>query len=414
MFRWLAGFISSRFGGLRLIAGSQSSDPSSRAVELPACVNFDTAMAVSAFWASARLISETVGSTPSSMHKADDPAVALPNHAVAKLLKNPHPRYTEQEFMEFRALCLAVHGNAYAVKHFNGAGDVIQLEPLMPAQVEVRLLNDGTRIFVHYDQVNGVTRVYADESIWHSRLFGNGLIGLSPLAHAANSLGIAIASENRVAATMLNGAKPSGILMIDKILTEPQRDQIRASFKTLAEGNKDSLVVLEAGMKYEAVSMTPQDIELLESRRFSAEDIARFMGVPSVLINDTGASTVWGSGIESIIRGWYTLGLRPYFVRIAQTGQKALLKPGENAAIHFDMDELLAGDPKARAEIAQSKIQSGALTINESRRLDRRPPVKGGDTTLVNSTLTPLDRAINPPEPKFPTNPAAGSKPEKP
>lgn len=413
MFRWLAGLISSRFGGLRLIAGSQSGDPHSRAIELPACTNFDTAMAVSAFWASARLIAETVGSTPTSMHQADDPSVALPKHPIAKLLKNPHPRYTEQEFMEFRALCLAVHGNAYAVKHFNGAGDVIQLEPLMPAQTEVRLLNDGSRVFVYYDQVSGATRIYADSTIWHTRLFGNGMIGLSPLAHAANSLGIAIASENRVAATMLNGAKPTGILMIDKVLNQAQRDQIRASFKTLAEGNKDSLVVLEAGMKYEAVSMTPQDIELLSSRRYSAEDIARFMGVPSVLINDTASSTVWGSGIESIIRGWYTLGLRPYFVRIAQTGQKSLLKPGENASIYFDMDELLRADPTSRATIDQTRVNSGTLTINEARRANRAASVKGGDTVLVNSTLQPLDRALNPPEPKFPSNPAAGSKPEK-
>lgn len=412
--RWITGLIGTLFGGLRLILGAQSTDPQSTAMERPATVNFDTAMAVSAFWASARLIAETVGSLPLTVHSEGDATMApLPNHWLAKLLRNPHPWYTQQEFLEFRALCLAVHGNAYAVIHKRGDGLPIMLEPLMPAQMEVRVLSGGRRIYAYYDQVSGVVRLYDAALIWHCRLFGNGAVGLSPLSHAANTLGIAIASESRVSATMRNGAKPTGMLTLDKPLSPKQRDELRNSFKLLAEGNNDSLVVLEAGMKYTQVSMSPQDIELLASRRFSVEDICRFMGVPSVLVNDTSSSTVWGSGIDSIIRGWYTLGLRPYLVRIAQTGEKALVTATERerVQIYFDLDELLRGDPTSRATIAQTSINAGILTINEGRRMERRGPIKDGDVTLVNSTLTPLNRAINPPEPKAPTNPTA--KPEK-
>lgn len=410
MFQWLSGLFSTFLGGLRLYAGSQTSDPRFRAVDLPKRVTFDTAMAQSGFWACVRLISETVGALPVSIHDAKDPAISRDDHWLAALLRAPHPRYTTQEFMEFRGMCLAVHGNAYAVKHLRGNGTVAQLEPLMPAQMEVRVLNDGTRIYVYYDAVTGAIRVYDESNIWHTRLFGNGMIGLSPLAFAASALGIAQASENRVAATMLNGAKPTGILMMDKVLNPAQRDQIRASFKALAEGNQDSLIVLEAGMKYEAVSMSPQDIELLASRRFSTEDIARFMGVPSVLINDTASSTVWGSGIDSIIRGWHSLGLRPYLTRIAQTGQQQLLNPArasDAVAIHFDMDALISGDPAATATKDQTEINAGVLTINEARAKRRRAPVKGGDIPLVNSTLQPLTRAINPP--LKPANPQAGT-----
>jgi HK97 family phage portal protein len=87
----------------------------------------------------------------------------------------------------------------------------------------------------------------------------------------------------------------------------------------LREGTAEALVVLEAGMKYEQVSLSPQDVQLLQARRFQIEDIARFFNVPSVLINDTSGSTVWGSGIEQIITGWYKLGFRPELERIEQS-----------------------------------------------------------------------------------------------
>src|SRR5690606_23570573 len=108
---------------------------------------------------------------------------------------------------------------------------------------------------------------------------GNGITGLSPLGYARNSIGIAQAADDQVSNTLRNGAKPSGILMVDATLNKAQRAEVREAFADLAEGDNSSLIVLDKFMKYETVSMSPQDVELLNTRRFQMEDIARFMGV---------------------------------------------------------------------------------------------------------------------------------------
>jgi len=229
--------------------------------------------------------------------------------------------------------------------------------------------------------------------MWHIKLFGNGVIGLSPLTHARQSLGITIAAENRLGSVYRNGGKPTGILMVDKLLTKDQRTQIRANMAELAEGNNDNLFVLEAGMKYEAVSMTPQDIELLESRRFQLEDVARFLGVPSVLINDTSGSTTWGSGVQQIIDGFYKLNLRPYLERLEAGIRSKLLTESDarRYSVEFDFDALLRMDQSTRFDGYNKGINGGVLTPNEARALEGWMPMPGGDTLLVNSSMIPLN-----------------------
>jgi HK97 family phage portal protein len=297
------------------------------------------------------------------------------------------------EFFATQSLNLAVHGNSYARIARGADGRIISLLPLMAPQMEVRTLEDGSVTYLYYTDKGTVA--YAAETIWHVKLFGNNTIGLSPLGHARSSLGIAIASEKRVSQVFLNGAKPTGVLMYDKVLKPDQRTQIRQSFKDLAEGNDDSLIVLEAGMKYEQVSMSPQDIELLASRRFQIEDIARFMGVPSVLINDTAGSTTWGSGIQQIIAGWYKLGLRPYLERFETSIEVSLLTDEERGRweAEFDFDELLRADFGARMEGYQKGINAAVITPNEARAEEGRKALPGGDQLLVNGNMIPAGMA---------------------
>jgi HK97 family phage portal protein len=140
---------------------------------------------------------------------------------------------------------------------------------------------------------------------------------------------MAITGEEWSSNVVGNGGKPTGVLMYDKILTKEQREQLRDRFRDLREGPTDALMTLEAGMKYEQISLSPQDVQLLEARRFQIEDIARFFGVPSVMINDTAGGTVWGSGIQQIIEGWYKLALRTELERIEASIVSNLLAVGE-------------------------------------------------------------------------------------
>lgn len=387
--------ILSRVSGLVRRHGKQVAGPVAYAEDAAKPVTFDTAMQVSAFWACAKLITETVASLPLVMYRLQGAQrVAVDDHWLYRLLAYRPNRYQDRiQFFETLLLQLCTSGNGYCLVERNGVGQVTSLLPLMSAQVELELLADGSVVYLHYRD-DGVA-VLAAESVWHLRLFGNGLVGLSPLDYARNSIGLAQAGESRVTSVFRNGAKPTGVLMVDAKLNKEQRAEIRNSFAELAEGNSDSLIVLDKFMKYQQVSMSPSDIELLESRRFQMEDIARFMGVPSILINDAQQSTAWGTGIRSIIEGWFKTGLRPYLERIEVSARVSLLPTAERERyeIEFDFDSLLRMDQKSRMEANQVAINSGQLTPNEARALEGRAPSAGGDQLLVQGAMVPVVQA---------------------
>lgn len=384
-------------GMLRRLGTQQTSPTHSERSAAP--VSFDSAMQVSSWWAGVRLLAETVASLPLVMYRFENGRRTVADrHPLWRVLaKKPNRYQTKVEFFETLMLNLVCHGNAYCLIQRSG-GQVVGLLPLMTAQMETRLLHDGAVVHI-YSRESGVD-VLADESVWHLKLMGNGIVGLSPMDHARNALGIAQAAETRVSRLYRNGGKPTGILTIDKALTTEQRKQVRSNFAELAEGNGDELMVLEAGFAYSQVSLSPQDMELLNTRRFQIEDVARFLGVPSVLINDTAGSTTWGSGIQQIIEGWYKLGLRAYLEKIEGSAMLHLLSDADQRVyeIEFDFDALLRADPLARYQANQAAISSGQLTPNEARTNEGRQPLTGGDELLVQGALVPLSRLGNPPE----------------
>jgi HK97 family phage portal protein len=262
----------------------------------------------------------------------------------------------------------------------------------MSAQMGVYLRDNGALEY-NYRNANGTYTVYNDSEIWHIKLFGNSIVGMSPLAYARQSLGISLATENRVGKLAANGGKSTGILTVDRVLTKEQRQAIRENMKEIASGDSDSLKVLEADMKFQQISLSPNDLEMLGNRRFNVEDIARFMGVPSVLINDTAASTTWGSGIHEIIKGFYKVNLTPYLERIESSMQRWIMPMGDwgKVEIEFNFDSLLRADPKERAERDSIRINSAQITPNESRNAEGLLDKEGGDKLFINGALVPVD-----------------------
>ncbi len=379
--------------------GLQAGEPQDMIAAPAAPVTFSTAMQVSAFWASARLWTQISSTLPILFYSDKDKKNLVTSGMLPELFAGKVNRYqTKIEFFQTFILNLVVHGNAYALKQFVGTR-LVGLMPLMTSQMETKLLADGSIVHCYYSN-SGVT-VYADETIWHCKLFGNGLVGLSPLGHARNSIGISIASENRAGQTYRNGGKPSGVLTIDKVLKQEQRDQIRKEFKDLKEGNNDALMILEADLKYQTISMSPEDIQLLESRRFQIEDIARFMDVPSVLINDTQSTTVWGSGIAQIISGWHKLNLRPFLENIEESMNIKLQPPGgERLYSEFNMNELLRHDLETRIKANAAAVNSAQMTPNEARADEGRKPMTGGDQLMIGANMIPIALAGKQPSTK--------------
>lgn len=380
-------------GGLRRYRGIQYPTPSSYSEDAASTVTFDSALQLSAVWACVKLLAETLASLPVNVYRVrENDRKLAQDHYLSLLFAGKVNRYqTKVEFFETVALNLVTHGNAYCLIERTAGGGITSLLPLMSAQMETRLMDDGSVVHV-YTQDTGVT-VFASESIWHLKLMGNGVIGMSPLAYQRNTLGIAQAAESAVTKIYRNGAKPSGVLTLDKILNPAQREQLRASFSTLTASTDDRLMVLEGGMKFDAISLSPQDIELLSSRKFQISEICRWYGVPSVMVNDNNGSTVWGSGIEQIVAGFYKLTLRPLLEKIESSIHAHLLRPIDRGRIEveFDFDALLRADLKSRYESYRVGINAGVITPNEARKWEHLPPEPGGDKLFIQGAMMPVE-----------------------
>lgn len=384
---WLGG------SGTARNAGDQISGPMGYAAPSPVEVNEDSAMQLSAVWACVRLLSETVASLPVNVYRKTATGRELaPDHWLAVLMARKPNRYqTKVEFFETLMLNLALHGNAYA-KITKVGGKIRSLLPLMASQIETKLLPDGS--VVHLYHADGNVDVLSSESVWHVKLYGNGIVGKSPLAFGRNMFGIAQAAEQSVGKIYANGGKPSGVLSFDRLLTKEQRAAVRENFATLTTGTDDRLLVIEQGMKFDAVSMSPQDIELLASRKHQIDEIARWFGVPSILINQNEGSTTLGSSTAEIISGFYKLNLRPYLERIEASVKTWLFTPDEanQYEFEFDFEGLLRSDLKSRLEGYRTAVAGTILTPNEVRRIEGWPRVEGGDVLLSQVNMTPIDK----------------------
>jgi HK97 family phage portal protein len=382
------------FGGAgnTRIPGDQSGLPTTGAM-VNQSVTFDTAMQISAVWSCVRLISETIASLPLNFYTVKDGARSLDNGSdIARVfLKRPNRYQSRVEFFESMTMQLVVDGNAYCTISRDSQGRVIGILPLMSAQMQVVLDANGGLIYT-YNDGKGISAL-SEDSVWHVKLMGNGVVGLSPLAHARNAIGIAMANEKRVANQANNGFKPAGVLMIDKLLKPEQREQIRAQFADLSVGDGDPLRVLEAGMKYQQISMNPKDVQLLESRRFQLEDICRFFGVPSILVNDMSGTSVLGSGIHQVVQGFYKLTLRPYLERYEASIKRKFIPAEEfdSTDVEFDFRALLRGDDEARFKTYGEGVRGGIITPNEARSQEGLRPMDGGDKLYMQQQMMPID-----------------------
>jgi HK97 family phage portal protein len=376
---------SQMFGGsaTKLEKGSQAGEPSNYGTSSASAVTEDTAMQLSVVWACSKLLAEVFASLPIFMYDRDKGVgEKIKSDLMYVLTVSPNSRMTAVEFYETMQLNLALRGNCYARIARNSRGDVTALWPLPAQNVEPVLLKDGTVVYYYYQGAD-VTAI-ADKNMLHVRLFGNGLVGLSPLAYARNTIGLAQSADDYAAKQFVRGGRPSGVLHTDADLTKDQRRTARDTFREIVEEKEESkrLLVLPLGFKYQQVQLSPGDLQLHETRGWQVKDICRFMGnIPPILIGETADSTTLGSSIEHILIAWYRLGLNPYASRWEQSLAKKLLSPSDRMryAFHIDFDALTRGDSKTQMELLRGLVGGPVMTPNEGRAIRNLPPIEGGD-----------------------------------
>lgn len=394
---------ASFFVGGRLVTpekGSQMGPTSASGHLGDSAITDERILQISTVWRCVSLISTLTASLPLDVletDKEDNRRKVGMDNPLARLLRfSPNQYMTAQDFREAMTMQLCFYGNAYALIERNAVGDVVSLLPLMSANMDVRL--EGKKLVYRYQRDTEYAN-FSQRDIFHLKGFGfNGLVGLSPIAHACKSAGVAVAMEDQQRDFFANGAKSPQLLKTDKVLTKEQRAQVEDNFKEIAGGPvKKRLWILEAAFETSAIGVTPQDAEMMDSRKFQVSELARFFGVPPHLVGDVEKSTSWGTGIEQQNLGFLQYTLQPYISRWENCIQRWLLKPEQVGKYHAEhnLDGLLRGDSASRAAFMKAMGEAGLRTINEMRRLDNMPPLPGGDVAFRQAQYVPITQLGN-------------------
>lgn len=372
--------------------GVQDTGPLINVHKNTADVGIDGALQVSSVWACMELISDIVASLPIYVYTQDNGnrELARDSKLWAILHETPNTRQTPMEFWQCMTMNFVLRGNAFARLQRDSNGEVTGMFLLATDQVDTKLLEDGSVVYHYY--LNGEVIVYSSESIFHWKDKGNGILGLSRLDYMMSSVGVAIGAQNVQAKSYSNDNRRAGVFSIDKNLTEKQREQVRRDFKTLTESDNDSLLILEAGTDFKPLSLTPQESQLLETRRFSTEDIARWFGIPSILINDLSNRVPYGNN-NDLVEFFYKFKLRSMLVSLEQAIEKRIMTRQQRRRfnVEFGLDALLRSSLKDRMDIYAKAVQNGIYTRNFARQLENEPALAGGDMLTAQTNLVPLE-----------------------
>lgn len=369
-------------------------------------VNERSAMQLTAVYACVRILAEGIAGLPLHLYKCGkngsrEKAVEHPLYFL--LHDEPNPEMTSFVFRETLMTHLLLYGNCYCQIIRDGRGQVTALYPLMPNQMSVDRDEKGQLYYTYLrsgeevDTMKKGTVYLLPEDVLHIPALGfDGLVGYSPIAMAKNSIGMGLACEEYGAKFFANGAAPSGVLEHPGTIKDITR--LRESWNAIYGGSKNAgkVAILEEGMHYSPISISPNEAQFLETRKFQVDEIARIFHVPPHMIGDLERSTF--SNIEQQSLEFVKYTLNPWVCRWEQALTRSLLSPKEKReySIKFNVDGLLRGDYQSRMNGYAVGRQNGWMSANDIRELenlDRISAEQGGDLYLVNGNMIQMTDA---------------------
>ena len=370
-------------------------------------VNERSAMQMSAVYACVRILAESIASLPLHFYQYNDAGgkEKAVNHPLYWLLHDePNPEMSSFSFRETLMTHLLLWGNAYAQIIRNGRGEVIALYPLMPDRMTVDRDARG-RIYYEYTRSDSdantlgkkSTVILSPEDVFHIPGLGfDGLVGYSPIAMAKQAIGMGLACDEYGAAFYQNGAQPGGVLEHPNVVKDPKR--VRESWNAIYQGSRNAhrIAVLEEGMTYKPITISPEQAQFLETRKFQIDEIARIFRVPPHMIGELEKSSF--SNIEQQSLEFVKYTLAPWISRWEQAIQRSLLLMSERTRYfaRFNVEGLLRGDYQSRMNGYAVARQNGWMSANDIRELeslDMIPDEQGGNLYLINGNMTKLEDA---------------------
>jgi len=367
-------------------AGSQS--------DAGIAVTADSSMEISTVWACTGVIATGLASMPIILYERLDGGGKdrAANHPLYDLLHvQPNSFQTILEWVEMMLGHAVLRGNGYSEIIPGRRGAVDQLIPIHPTRVTPKWGRNYSIIYEVLEQ-DGSKRILLQDEMFHLRGRSNdGLVGMSIVTQARNSLGLARATERYGSKLFANGARPSGVLKHPSNLSKQAQERLIAQIEDEHRGasNAGKTLFLEEGLSWEQVGMTSEDAQFLETRKFQRSEIASWFGVKPHKIGDLERATF--SNIEHQSLEHVTDTLLPWARRLELLILTKLIRPEERKRYYAEVlfDALLRGDTKTRYEAYAKAVQGPIMTANEARGKENMNPIEGGDELLKPMNMTP-------------------------
>ena len=348
------------------------------------------------------LISDSVGVLPLETYLLDSLGYKQPhfNQPIYEIL-NLEPNENMTRFSFFKTLMTSVllRGNGYAYIERDNKGEVVQLEYLPADKVTLKWITDEKGKERKRYEVQDRSKLVEPRDMIHVLNFSyDGHVGVSTLTHARQTLGIATDSESHAAGFFKGGGSAAGILTVEGVrLSEAQKDDIYKTWEARTNpvtGKANSMVILEQNMKYQPISVSPKDSQLLESRQFNVLDICRFFSVSPIKAFDLSKSSY--STIEATQLEFLADTVLPVITKIELEINRKVFLPRERKTMkaEFNTAAILRTDKAAQGEYWNKMFQVGAATPNEIAREMNLPKKEHGDKAFVQVNVQTLENAV--------------------
>jgi HK97 family phage portal protein len=351
----------------------------------------DKALTLTAVWCAIRLLAESVSSLPISVYTKQKNGDKLEDtkSPIYNLVKfKPNYYQNKITFFEFIMLSICTEGNSYVQIVRNNSGTPVQLICLDPEVVNV-VINDNQ---LYYQTESGV--LDSADVLHFKTITDDGFTGISPIDQCAKALKWSESLEQFGSTFFSNGAKPSSILQTDRALSDTALQRLKTSFNNNYGKlkNSNSTIVLEEGLTFKPISISPEQAQFLSSRQFSIEEVARIFNVPPHMLKDLSKSSF--NNIEMQSQEFVTYTLMPYITRIEQEMNLKLFRTNElgKTFVEFNVNGLLRGDVKSRTEAYKTAITNGYMSINEVRQKENMNSIEGGDKHFMQMNMTTIDK----------------------
>jgi len=356
-----------------------------------------TALGLSAYYCGVNMIAGTCGSLPLNVYKSDGKKRDVwAQHPAHRLLHTePNPEMTAMSMRQTWITHALARGNAYGEILWDSRNNPEQIWLLPPHLTKPRR-DDRGQLWYEIRPWDKEVRYLKPEDVLHIPGMGyDGIMGYGLIQVARDAIGLNSAQDQYAAKFFRNGGNISGVVETDSVLTDGQFTRLKSEIAEKLQGltNAHRIAVLEAGLKFKSMNPTHRDTQLVEERRFTVEDWARWLNMPPHKLKEMTHATF--SNIEHQNIEWVVDTIRPWLVRFEQEFNRKLFRKQSMFYTKHVVDGLLRGDQKARFDAYSIARNWGWMSANDVLELEDRNPLPGklGDMYLVPLNMVPAEKA---------------------